>query len=199
MLIQLNDGQVLAVDFKYSVEGDRKPNGRKNRNAGRRSTECRVRLKVFVDRWYDSRNKVHNTKISFFAPVAEGKSTCCLEDVFNKQVGRAIAFSRAIENSFHPYIKDNLEEIIQKYCEMDGISEIKELPKPQVTAPTVPTTAIPKATCEKCERRGDKIVGTVVIPGLLKSGLIEVANEPPATNIAPTRLGDLKLKISVVE
>lgn len=198
MLIQLNDGQVLAVDFKYSVEGDRKPNGHKNRNAGRRSIECRVRLKFFVDRWYDSKNKVHDTKISFFAPVAEGKSTCCLEDKFNKQVGRAIAFSRAIEKSFHQCIKDNFEEIIDKYCKAEGIGEItkaitttavkiEEAPKRPI-APII----VPKATLEKL---GNQVIGTFSVP----KGLIDTHDEPPSTKIAPKQLGDIKLKISVVE
>lgn len=126
MLIKVN-GDLLAVNFRHGVESAVKPSGHKNRNAGRHYTVCKVRLQRFITGWKDSKNKKHDTTISFFDEVASGKSTCSFGDKFNKVIGRALSFSRAIESSNNELIKNNVDEIIHQYCEAEGIPEITEI------------------------------------------------------------------------
>jgi len=126
MLIKVN-GDLLAVNFRHGVESSVKSNGHKNRNAGRRYTICTVKLQRFITGWKDSRNKKHDTTISFFDEVASGKSTCSLGDTFNKNVGRAVSFSRAIEKSNNDFIKNNSAIILSEFCKLEHISEITDV------------------------------------------------------------------------
>jgi hypothetical protein len=140
MLIKVND-DLLAVKFRHGVEGKVKPNGHKNRNVGRHYTECVIKLKRSIDKWYDSRNRIHETKISFFDEVASGKSTCSFCDNYKKEIGRAISFSRAVEWSTNEFIKKNKDFIIDEFCKLEKISTICAIPpKPSIKIEVKTTT-----------------------------------------------------------